>query len=179
MSPILDLPNIKRRTHLLSVEEYHKLGELGYLPKRTELIEEVVLHKMPKSPQHATLVLQLLQYFSQKISGNLHVRAEQPITLSHSEPEPDLVVVKGQIADFSKSHSRTAELVIEVSLSSLHEGREMANVYAEANIPEYWLFNLNNSTLEVYSKPLSGRYSEMKTYQKDLPFLLSFNLLLY
>ena len=40
----------------------------------------------------------------------------------------------------------------------------MAFVYAQANIPEYWLFNLNNNTVEVYAKPMQDRYSEMKTY---------------
>jgi Uma2 family endonuclease len=57
--------------------------------------------------------------------------------------------------------------VIEVSLSTLAEDREMTNIYAEANIPEYWLFNLNTNTVEAYLKPLGGRYSEMKTFQKE------------
>ncbi|HNC00140.1 MAG TPA: Uma2 family endonuclease, partial [Leptospiraceae bacterium] len=57
-------------------------------------------------------------------------------------------------------------LVIEVSLSTLAEDREMANIYAEAKIPEYWLFNLNNNTVEVYQKPKEERYSEIKTYSE-------------
>lgn len=96
-----------------------------------------------------------------------HTISEQPITLSRSEPAPDISVVSGSIEDYSESHLTTAELVIEVSLSTLSEDREMANIYAEALIPEYWLFNLNNSTVEVYIKPQNGRYSEMKTYSKN------------
>jgi Uma2 family endonuclease len=175
MSPILDLPNFKNRAHLVTVEEYHKMGELEYLPKRTELIEGVILHKKPKSPKHATLVLILSQIFSQKLPITFHVRTEQPITLSHSEPEPDLAIVRGQIREYSQSHPVSAELVIEVSLSTLAEDREMANIYAEANIPEYWLFNLNTNTVEAYSKPIGGRYSEMKTFQKsEIIFPLNF-----
>ena len=143
------------------------MGELGYLPKRTELIEGVILHKMPKSPKHATLVLILSQIFSQRLPNTFHVRTEQPITLTHSEPEPDLAIVRGQIRDYSQSHPVSAELVIEVSLSTLAEDREMANIYAEATIPEYWLFNLNSNTVEAYSKPLGGRYTEMKTFHKE------------
>jgi hypothetical protein len=137
MSPILDLPNFKKRAHLVTVEEYHKMGELGYLPKRTELIEEVILNKMPKSPRHATLVLLLCQFFTQMLPEKYHVRTEQPITLTHSEPEPDLAIVHGQIKEYSQKHPLSAELVIEVSLNSLAEDREMANLYTESNIPEY------------------------------------------
>lgn len=143
------------------------MGELGTLPKRTELIKGVILHKMPKSPKHATLVLLLSQIFSQRLPSAFHVRTEQPITLTHSEPEPDLAIVQGQIREYSQTHPVSAELVIEVSLSTLAEDREMANIYAEAKIPEYWLFNLNSSTVEAYSKPLDGRYSEMKTFHKE------------
>ncbi len=167
MSPILDFPNFKKRTHLVTVEDYHKMGELGYLPKRTELIEGVILHKMPKSPRHATLVLLLSQILTQRLPKNYHVRTEQPITLAKSELEPDLAIVRGQIREYSQNHPVLAELVIEVSLSTLAEDREMANIYAEAKIPEYWIFNLSTNTVEAYLHPLGGRYSEMKTYQKE------------
>lgn len=164
MSAILDLPSIKSRTHLISIREYHALGEMGFLSKRTELIEGVVIQKIPKSPKHATMILRIMNFFSDKISKKLHLRSEQPLTLTRSEPEPNISIISGNLEDDSESHSTTAELVIEVSLSTLAEDREMANIYAEAKIPEYWLFNLNNNTVEVYKKPKEERYSEIKTY---------------
>lgn len=163
MLSILELPSVKNRTHFLSVQEYHT----GYLSKRTELIEGVVLHKMPKSPGSATTILLLMKFFADKITDAVHLRSEQPITLSRSEPEPDIAVVAGKIEDYSDTHPSTAELIIEVSLTTLAEDREMACIYAEAGIPEYWLFNLNNSTVEVYLKPSGERYSEMKTYSRN------------
>lgn len=45
----------------------------------------------------------------------------------------------------------------------------MANIYADAKIPEYWLINLNTNTVEAYSHSLGGRYSEMETFQKEEP----------
>ncbi|MDX1959643.1 MAG: Uma2 family endonuclease [Leptospiraceae bacterium] len=167
MSAILELPSIKNRTKFLTVEAYHALGELGLISKRTELIEGVVIQKMPKSPEHATMVLRLLRYLESVISKSLHIRSEQPITLQRSEPEPDISIIKGSIEDFAKAHPKRAELVIEVSLTTLNEDREMSSIYAEANIPEYWLFNLNNNTVEVYTNPSSNRYSEMKTLSSN------------
>lgn len=66
--------------------------------------------------------------------------------------------------------------MIEVSLSTLAEDREMASIYAEAKIPEYWLFNLNNNTVEVYQKPKEGRYSEMKTYSDTETIVPEFDM---
>jgi len=164
MSPVLENPAIRSRAHLLSIKEYHALGELVFLSKRTELIEGFVIEKMPKSPRHATLVLKILKALNLIIPKNMHVRSKQPITLANSEPEPDISIVKGFISDYENSHPTQPELVVEVSLTTLSEDRSMAFVYAKANIPEYWLFNLNNNTVEVYTKPMQDRYSEMKTY---------------
>ena len=70
------------------------------------------------------------------------------------------------IDDFLTAHPTNANLVVEVSLTTLAEDREMAGIYAQAGILEYWLINLNNSTVEVYSDPVGGRYAQMKTYLK-------------
>lgn len=162
MQSILEIPNIRQRARLLTVKEYHVLGELGYLPQKTELIEGVVVPKMPKSPRHAFLVKKLYQFFTKVLASTFHVASEQPITLFRSEPEPDISIIFGAIEDYSSSHPTRAELVIEISLTTLQEDKAMADVYAEANIPEYWLFNLNNNTVAVYTLPQNGTYTSMK-----------------
>jgi Uma2 family endonuclease len=174
MSSVLDNPAIRNRAHLLSVKEYHALGDLGFLSKRTELIEGVVIEKMPKSPRHATFVKKIFRSLSLVVPKGYHVASEQPITLKNSEPEPDISIVKGSIDDYANAHPTRAELVVEVSFTTLSEDRSMAFIYAESSIPEYWLFNLNNNTVEVYTKPMQDRYSEMKTYsQSDILTLSS------
>lgn len=167
MPSILENPEIRNRAHLLSVKEYHALGELGFLSKRTELIEGVVIEKMSKSPRHARLVKKIFQALSLCLPKGYHAASEQPITLIRSEPEPDVSIIKGSIDDYADSHPTSAELVIEISLTTLSEDRAMTFIYAEAKISEYWLFNLNNNTVEVYTKPNEGRYSEMKTYSNS------------
>lgn len=166
MISLLDIPSVKNRAHLMTVQEYHILGELGYLPKQTELIEGIVLNKMPKSPKHATMVKKIYQFLLRSIPENFHVFSEQPLTLLRSEPEPDVTVVKGSIDDYSESHPITAELIIEVSLSTLTEDRKMADIYAEAKVTEYWIFNLKSDIVEVYTNPKDGKYFEMKIYPK-------------
>src|SRR2546426_10314012 len=79
----------------LSVKAYHALGEMGLIPEKTELLYGQVFHKMSKSPLHTFLSMSLLQRLRPALPAGFHVRQEQPITCSDSEPEPDLSVVRG------------------------------------------------------------------------------------
>src|SRR5580692_3361385 len=102
----------------LSVEAYRALGEMGLIPKNTELLYGFVYTKMSKSPFHSFLVVRLLRLLRLVTPPAFLVRSEQPITCQESEPEPDISVVCGDESDFFADHPRTAELVIEVCVSS-------------------------------------------------------------
>src|SRR5882672_2032184 len=104
----------------LSVEAYRTLGEAGLIPKNTELLYGFVYRKMSKSPLHSYLVQLLHELLTRTVSGKCVIRTEQPITCDDSEPEPDVAVVNGRNEDFRNHHPRTAELVVEVCVSS-HE----------------------------------------------------------
>lgn len=49
----------------LSVEAYHASGEVGLIPKQTELLYGFVYQRMPKSPFHTLLLLRLLRLLQQ------------------------------------------------------------------------------------------------------------------
>ncbi len=72
-----------------------------------------------------------------------------------SMPEPDRSVARGSIRDYGGRHPGPEELalVVEVSDSSLDADRKMAEIYGKARIPAYWIVNLVNGQVEVYSDP--------------------------
>lgn len=76
--------------------QYHRMNELGVISTKTELIEGVILEKTGKSPLHTYLIHLLHDFFVQHLSEDYLVRKEDPLTLSHSEPEPDISIVKGE-----------------------------------------------------------------------------------
>jgi Uma2 family endonuclease len=48
-------------------------------------------------------------------------------------------------------------------------------LYAEANIQEVWIVNLNEECLEVYRHPLNGSYQDIqKYYRSESIFIESF-----
>ena len=123
----------------MSIQAYQALGAMGHLGKNTELLYGVVFTKMPKSPLHASIATRLFTLVRKAVSEKTHlVRSEQPITCidSASEPEPDVSVVLGKEADFWESHPTTAELIIEVAVTSEDYDRNKALAYARAGVKE-------------------------------------------
>jgi Uma2 family endonuclease len=160
MSAILELPEVRERVSPLSVEEYHQLGEYNERGKRTELIRGILIEKMSKSPLHRTIVSLLFRLFLDRLPVGFTVWQEQPLTFVDSEPEPDISVTRGGERDFLKAHPTTAELVVEVAVSSPTLDRENASLYAEAGVKEYWIVLGRERQVEVYRRPENGRYQE-------------------
>jgi Uma2 family endonuclease len=85
---------------------------------------------------------------------------EEPLTFVDSEPEPDISITRGVEAEYARSHPTSADLVIEVAVSSPDLDRANAALYAEASIKEYWIVLAIERRIEVYRRPSTGRYQE-------------------
>jgi Uma2 family endonuclease len=144
----------------MSVEAYHALGEMGFIPEKTELLYGQVFHKMPKSPQHRLLIMRLTGLLHRSLPGGNHFQTEQPIQGLDSEPEPDLSIIRGSIEDYRKAHPRTAELVIEVCVTSHDYDRSKLRAYAGMGVKECWLVLGPERQIEVFRQPRDGQFTE-------------------
>ena len=142
---------------LFSVDEYHRLGQSGVLTddERVELLEGRIVTKMIHNPPHDAVVGLVNQSVAATLPSGWHTRIQSSITTTDSEPEPDVAVVRGSIRDFMTRHPQAADLalVVEVADSSLTRDREKRRLYARAGVPCYWIVNLIDKRLEVYSEP--------------------------
>src|SRR5437762_12211888 len=144
----------------LSVKAYHALGEMGLIPRQTELLYGQVFRKMSKSPLHSFLAMRLLRLLQALVPTGCLCRSEQPITCPDSEPEPDLAVVRGREEDFRQEHPRTAELVIEVCVTSLDYDRSKLRAYASAGVKECWFVIAPERQIEVHRRPAGDQFAE-------------------
>ena len=164
---------VERGFFRLSVADYHDLGERGILTPedRVELIDGyLVLKPMHNSPSASTVV-RVARYLDRAVPPGYVVRSQVPITLQASEPEPDAVVARGDLRTYDVGHPKAADvaLAIEVSDSSLRVDREYkSGMYAAAGIPVYWIVNLPEAKVEVYTEP-SGP-SETPSYANRQDF---------
>jgi Uma2 family endonuclease len=170
MLSVLENPAVRERVPACSVENYHRLYELGVLAERLELIRGAIIEKMPQSPSHACVVEMLREHLEEVLPPEFFVRQEKPLTLADSEPEPDLAVIAGQRSDYRHSHPSSAALVIEVAISTEALDRVKLEIYAEAGVPECWLILPGQQQVECYSGLQAGRYTTVRiaTYPSKL-----------
>ena len=113
----------------------------------------------------AKFLLQFLQEILLRAVPPSHiVRTEQPITCPDSEPEPDLSVVKGLKEDFRDEHPHTAELVIEICVSSHEYDRAKLRAYASAGVKESWLVLGPEKQIEVHRRPAGDQFADRTVY---------------
>lgn len=149
----------------ISVEAYHVLGEAGVIPEKTELLYGLVYRKMAKSPYRSFLVRRLVAMLQKLQLRGVFLNTEQPITLGDSEPEPDISVIKGENDQYRTTHPRSAELVIEICVTSHDYDRSKLRAYAKGGIKECWLVLGPEKVIEVFTQPGADSYREVKTFR--------------
>ncbi len=164
---ILELAEVRELIPRVSVLDYERMGEMGVLERRTELIRGIILKKMSRSPLHASIATRLFKQVLALLPPGYTARQEQPLRLADSEPEPDISVVAGDDRDFAEQHPTTAALVIEVAVSSVTLDRANAALYAENGVQEYWIVLAKERAIEVYRRPEGGEYREQDTFSGD------------
>jgi Uma2 family endonuclease len=158
------MATIERPARRWTVEDYHRAGDAGVFgpEERLELIEGAIFCVSPQSPPHAAASDLAASELRRALQSSYLIRGQKPLTLNaETEPEPDIAVVRGSARDYVRHHPTTALLVVEVADSSLaSDQRAKAELYARADIPEYWVLNLPHRQLEVSRDPdpVAGQY---------------------
>jgi Uma2 family endonuclease len=154
-----------------SVDKYHELIESGVLDEDApvELLEGWLVEKMSKNPPH-TLATTLVRRFFENasIAGTLF-NLQEPITLSTSEPEPDLSLIRGHERDYAHRHPYPTEVILVVEIADASLKRDSTwkkRVYASAGIAQYWILNLKQRQLEVYTAPQLEEYTSQRVYSE-------------
>lgn len=157
----------------LTVEQYHQMIEAGILTEDDplELLEGWLVTKMPKNPPH-TLATQITRdVLASILPSGWFINIQEPITMTDSEPEPDVTVIRGDRRDYLKRHPNPAKvaLLVEVADATLQKDRRLKlRLYAEAGIAIYWILNLPERQLEVYSDP-AGKGAQA-AYRKRIDY---------
>jgi Uma2 family endonuclease len=171
-------PSWPGRPFRLSVAQYDELTRLGVLNKedRVELIDGLLVEKMPKNERHLTTTWKIDRAFGRALPDGWFSATEWPIRLKRSEPEPDVMILRGSIDDYSRRKPMPSDvpLLVEVADSSLAEDRARCGLFAEAGVLIYWIANIPDRQIEVYSEPMGSEYRSRQDYGLDaeIPFVL-------
>jgi Uma2 family endonuclease len=146
--------------------EYDQLVLLGaFQDERIELLDGVLVAMSPIGPPHTSAVRKLNRLLVLAMEGRAAVSCQSPFAAHElSEPEPDFSVYP--LGDYDTDHPSEAYLIIEVADSSLaiERGKKL-RLYASCAIPEYWIVNLRERCIEVYTGPTPVAYSHVEKYE--------------
>jgi len=176
-----DAPGTDFPRRRFTVDEVNRMAAQGILgeDEPVELLDGELLIVSPQDPRHAAAVVALARRLTDLYRVDAHVRPQVPLNATpDSLPEPDLAVVKGQPLDYQHRHPVGGEtlLVVEVARTSQAIDRRKARIYAAAGVPVYWLVDLTERQIEVFSQPSpAGTFTQRRTSspgeEVDLPGL--------
>jgi Uma2 family endonuclease len=152
--------------HKLSVEDYHRLGEVGILSEdsRVELLEGELIEMAPIGGPHMAVVNRLTRLFVLAIGDLGVVSVQNPVRLPpHSEPQPDVAILKPRAGEAASAvpDPQDVLLMLEVADTTLTFDRTTKlMLYAKAAIAESWIVNLQSRCIEVYREPTAEGYSK-------------------
>jgi Uma2 family endonuclease len=157
----------------LSVTQFDQMVAAGILAEDdpVELIEGRLVAKMPRNSPHIVGVRKTVRALERVIPEGWFVAKEDVLRIGqYSKAEPDVMVLRSDV-EFDASQDPTppdCALVVEIAESSLAGDRaEKGPVYAAAGLSVYWIVNLVDRQLEVYSDPDKGGYRARQDLAPD------------
>ncbi|NJN30020.1 MAG: Uma2 family endonuclease [Synechococcales cyanobacterium RM1_1_8] len=153
------------QTRFISVQDYHRMieAEIFGPEERIELLLGQLIPMAAKGSPHSAAVARARDLFDDQLTRQqAQIRLQEPVILQdHSEPEPDLALVKPDPNYYEAQHPQASDvfLIMEVADSSLTYDREIKSLaYAKAGIQDYWVLNLKGRKLHIYRNPSESGY---------------------
>jgi Uma2 family endonuclease len=164
-----------------TLDQYEAMVDSGAFSgkERLHLINGYLVAKMTQNEPHATAEELCGEALGRVLPKGWHVRGAKPIRIpsTASKPEPDRCVARGGIRDYAQCSPEPGDiaLVVEVADSSLSEDRKQAAIYAGGGIPAYWIVNLVDRHVEVYTEPAASGFRARQTYPpgSDVPVIIA------
>lgn len=162
----------------ITVEKYDLMIESGVFDEndQIELLNGVIVEKMPKGTKHATLNDIIATRLIQTLGEEVCVKNQNPIWLDEfSEPEPDIVLAKPPFERYFEKHPTPDDilLILEIADSSLGYDRNTKGLaYSRAGILQYILINVQEKTLEDYREPGADGFQSKQTLRAGQTFRL-------
>jgi hypothetical protein len=148
--------------HKISLETFFEMIRLGLIqgPDRVVLLDGLMVNKLGRGLRHLLATRLIFLHLLASLAKGWTLLKEEPLSLPEgpegdSAPEPDVMVLSGGVRDYDERLPAAGDvaLIIEVADSTLVKDRAGLVRYAWASLPEVWIVNLVNKTVELYTDP--------------------------
>jgi Uma2 family endonuclease len=180
-TPILPSAHSYPELYHLSVEQYEEMGRVGILSEndRVELVEGLLYRKPMKKGPHSIASRETAAALTHLAPADAYfVTREDPVRIPGRSgmPEPDISVVRGRSRDYvEQPDAGDVPLIVEAADASLAFDRtEKLSSYAGGGIPVYWIINLVDRQVEVYTNPSTNGYQSTQVFKpgQEVPVVI-------
>jgi Uma2 family endonuclease len=167
-----EVGTIKLPVAPLSTEQYLRMIEAGVFDStdKVELIGGFITPMAPVGPEHNGSLFKLTKFFV-PAAEKFELAVQATVSMAEGQVlEPDFALLTPRADGYMKALPGAADvlLVVELAASSIQSDRHVKlPIYAAAGIPEYWIVDLNQKTLEIYRKPVGDTYADQKKLSGD------------
>ena len=161
-----------------SVADYQHMRNLGILDhRRCELINGEIWDMAPEGEFHRFVNHRGANYLREVMKGKAEIFEAHPITLSESEPEPDIAIVRLPDTRYLKHHPYPEDIywLVEVADTTLtYDLDTKRKLYAKADVKEYWVIDIAGRRLIVFRDLKDGDYLTQNTINNGIIYPMSF-----
>ena len=159
-----------------TVEQYEEMIRAGIFTEDDpiELLDGWLVPQMTQHPPHVLASELVERAISRILPDGWCFHSQRLLRLATSMPEPDLMVIRGDLRSYGNRLPRGEDVVLVVEVADASLSRDQVvkkSIYAQAGIPCYWLVNLIDGRVEEYAEPTaSGEnadYRQRRDYSAD------------
>lgn len=142
-----------------SLEQYLQMSEMGmFVDTRVEYIDGEIFQMSPQMNDHAFVVSRCTRILEEIFpESDYWVRIQATLKIAGSAPEPDVAVSLGPPRR-GRDYCSTALLAVEVADTTLdHDLKLKADLYAAAQIADYWVIDIPHEQVIGHRSPTANR----------------------
>ena len=159
------------RDHLVTADEFLRMCEAGVFPEGAcvDLIEGRIIDMPHEGPDHVGTIAYLNQLMIDTFRNHAITLIQSTVRLSDiSLPQPDITLLKPRADFYRKAHARPDDMLLVAEVSRTTRRYDLGHkvpFYARHGIPEVWVFDLEDTNLHVFRRPMRGDYAERAVIQ--------------
>ena len=157
-------------------DDCERLEELGFLDYRYELINGVIIRKMPQHKRHAYCVNEAIHW----MHGNFNRRGTQTQASVFvadddnrvNKPEPNLLILNKLLLDIGDKAPAPEDMRLAIEIADTTRTMDLgtkAALYARAGVPEYWVVSIDERKVYIHTNPQpdTGTYTRTEATDAD------------
>lgn len=159
--------------HRFTVADYYAMVPAGILSEedRVELLDGVVYDMAPITGEHNySTNMGVADAIKESLGSQVVISVQGPLRLDDgSQPQPDVLLLRPPRSRYRRRIPTPEDvlLVVEVAYSSLtHDRVRKVPAYARAGIPELWIVNWPEQTIERWAEPADGEYRQHDVFSR-------------